>query len=243
MAQTTSLLDTLKTVLKSNSITYRDVARHLALSEASIKRMFAEQSFSLQRLDQICQLVDMEISDLVKHMEFAQQQLNELTEAQEQELVSDVRLLLVAFLVVNGWKFEDIAKWYNLPETDIIHYLVKLDRLNLISLMPNNRIRLRISPKFAWHRNGPIQKFFTEHLQEDFLNSDFDSKYETFLFPTGMLSRASCKQFNRRISQLVQDFHIMNEQDRQLPLKDRFGYSLFLAFRPWRPDVFEKLRL
>ena len=242
MAQTTPLIATLKSILKSRGMTYRHVAEGLDLSEASIKRLFAEQNFSLQRLDQICQLVDMEISDLVKNMEANQQQLSELTDDQEQELTADIKLLLVAFIVINGWKFEDITTWYNLSETETILYLAKLDRIKLIDLLPNNRIRLRISPKFAWRRNGPIQKFFTEHLQEDFLKSRFDSKEETFQFPSGMLSKASCEQFNRRIKQLIQDFHTLNEQDRSLPLSERFGYSLFMAFRPWRPDVFEKMR-
>lgn len=242
MAQTTHLITTLKSILKSRGITYRHIAERLGLSEASIKRLFAEQNFSLQRLDQICQLVDMEISDLVKHMEVDQQQLVELTDKQERELVADIKLLLVAFVVINGWKFEDIISLYDLSETETIRYLAKLDRIELIDLLPNNRIKLRISPKFSWRRNGPIQTFFTEHLQEDFLKSRFDNQEETFQFPSGMLSKASCEQFNRRIKQLVQDFHTLNQQDRCLPLTERFGYSLFLAFRPWRPDVFEKLR-
>ncbi len=242
MAQTTQLIGTLKATLKSRGLTYRDVARALELSEASIKRLFADQSFSLQRLDQICQYLEIEISDLVKQMEANQQQLTELTADQEQELAADVKLLLVAFLVVNGWQFEDIITWYQLSEAETIRYLARLDRLKVIDLLPKNRIRLRISPKFAWRTNGPIQGFFTEHLQEDFLKSRFASKEETFRFPSGMLSKASCEQFNRRIKQLVQEFHALNEQDRTLPLTERFGYSLFLAFRPWRPDVFEKMR-
>jgi len=242
MAQTTPLIVTLKSLLKSRGMTYRHVGQEIGLSEASIKRLFAEQNFSLQRLDQICQLMEIEISDLVKQMELSQQQLSELSEEQEVELAADIKLLLVAFVVINGWKFEDILTWYDLSETEIIRYLARLDRLKMIELLPDNRIRLRISPKFAWRSNGPIQRFFTEHLQEDFLKSRFDSKDEAFKFPSGMLSKASCEQFNRRIKQLVQDFHLLNEQDRSLPLTERFGYSLFLAFRPWRPDVFEKMR-
>ena len=149
MAQTTAIIQSLKMALKANGLTYRQVASQLALSEASVKRLFAEQSFSLQRLEQICQLVGMEISDLIKQMEAQQQQLSELTEEQEQQLVADIKLLLVAYVVINGLKFEDILEWYELSETETIQYLAKLDRIKLIDLLPNNRIRLRISPKFA----------------------------------------------------------------------------------------------
>jgi len=242
MAQTNLLIVTLKSLLKRRGITYREVGQRLSLSEASIKRLFADHNFSLNRLDQICQLLDIEISDLVKQMELNQQQLIEFSEQQELELVADVKLLLVAFVILNGWKFEDIITLYDLSESTTIRYLARLDRLKMIELQPNNRIRLLISPKFAWRPNGPIQRFFTAHLQDDFLASRFDKTDETFQFPSGMLSKSSCEHFNQRIKKLVQDFHLLNEQDRGLPLTERFGYSLFLAFRPWRPDVFEKMR-
>jgi transcriptional regulator with XRE-family HTH domain len=242
MAQSQSLIQSLKKALKAHGLVYRDVAEGLGLSEASVKRLFAEQNFSLQRLEQICQLLGMEISDLVRQMESQEQRLSELSEEQELELVKDTRLLLVAYLVVNGHKYGEIMELYDLSETETIRYLAKLDRLKIIDLLPNNRIRLRISPKFAWRRNGPIQRFFTEHLQEDFLKSRFDHKSELFQFPSGMLSLASRDLFRRRIVQLVQEFHALVEQDRDLPLKERFVYSLLLAFRPWKPDAFEEFR-
>lgn len=241
MAQTTPIIQTLKSVLKSRGLTYRDVSRALDLSEASIKRLFAEYNFSLQRLDQICDFLNIEISDLVKEMESNQQRLTELTEQQENELVADPKLLLVAFLVINGWKFEEIISRYNLTDTETIQKLARLDHIKLIDLLPGNRFHLRITSNFSWRRNGPIQVFFTKHLQEDFLKSRFDKEEEAFQFPSGMLSKASCDNFNRRIRQLIQDFYTLNEHDRPLPLTEKFGYSLFLAFRPWRPDVFERL--
>ncbi|MCW8928768.1 MAG: helix-turn-helix transcriptional regulator [Gammaproteobacteria bacterium] len=242
MSQTSSIVETLKLLLKSRGMTYRDIAQGLDLSEASIKRLFAEQNFSLQRLDQICQIIGIEISDLIKTMESQQYQLKELTVKQEEELVADTQLLLVVFVVLNGWAYEDILQWYELSESDTIRCLARLDRLKIIDLLPNNRIRLRVAANFSWRRNGPIQKFFTRNLQEDFLKSRFDKKEETLQFPSGLLSRASCDLFNRRIKQLIQEFHTLNEQDRSLPLSERVGYSLLLAFRPWRPYIFEKMR-
>jgi len=242
MAQTSPIIETLKSLLKSHSMTYKDVAQGLELSEASVKRLFAEQTISLQRLDQICQLIGIEISDLIKAMESQQYQLKELTQEQEEELVAEVKLLLVAFVVINGWTFEEILQWYELSETETVRYLVRLDRLKMIDLLPNNRIRLKIAANFSWRRNGPIQKFFSQHLQAEFLKNRFDKQEETLQFPSGLLSRASCDLFNRRIKQLIQEFHTLNEQDRSLPLSERVGYSLLLAFRPWRPSIFEQIR-
>ena len=242
MPQSQGLIATLKKNLRAQGLTYRDVASALGLSEASIKRLFAAQSFSLRRLEQVCQLAGMEISDLVKQMESSRQELDELTEAQEQEVVSDIRLLLVAFLVVNGWSFEEILRYYQISETEGIHYLARLDRLKLIDLLPNNRIKLRISAHFAWRRNGPIQQFFTANLQKDFLKSRFDEQNESFQFLSGMFTKACADQVRQRLQQLALEFHQYNQQDRYKAIEERNGYSLLLAFRPWRPDVFKKLR-
>jgi DNA-binding Xre family transcriptional regulator len=65
MGQTRELIGTLKAALKSQGKTYADVARELGLAEASVKRIFSQQSFSLDRLDRVCHMLGMEISDLV----------------------------------------------------------------------------------------------------------------------------------------------------------------------------------
>ena len=105
MAETAQLIDTLKKALRAHGMTYADVAVHLALSEASVKRLFSEKSFSLQRLDQTCQLIGLEISDLVQQMkeEAARSRLSALTEEQEREIAGDIELLLTTVCVLNCW--------------------------------------------------------------------------------------------------------------------------------------------
>lgn len=242
MAQSQALIQTLKKALKAQGLTYAQVAAGLDLSEASVKRLFAQGNFSLERLDQICRLAGMEITDLVRLMESERNHLSELSPAQEQELVSDIKLLLVAFLVVNGWRYEDILSEYSLQETEVIRYLARLDRLKIIDLLPGNRIKLRISPQFTWRKNGPIQQFFTAHLQEDFLKSRFDEQGECFMFVAGMLAQISADTLIKRLQQLAGEFNNLKQQDSTLPTGQRKGYSLFLAIRPWRPDVFDRLR-
>ena len=63
MSQIAPLYDTLKQQLKASSLTYRDIATALSLSEANIKRLFASRSFSLERLEQICALLGITLAD------------------------------------------------------------------------------------------------------------------------------------------------------------------------------------
>ena len=199
-------------------------------------------SSDLARLDQVCRLMGMEISELVEMMEHARGRISELTERQEEELVSDSKLLLAAFLVVNGLTFGEILEYYTLSESELIRCLARLDRLRLIELLPKNRIKLLISANFAWRRNGPIQKFFTAHMREEFFKSRFDADGEAFLFFSGMLSRSSNEVLLKKLEQLATEFDDLNRHDKRLPVTQRFGYSMVLAMRPWRPAVFERLQ-
>jgi DNA-binding Xre family transcriptional regulator len=66
MHQTSQLVSALKKFLRAKGVTYRDVATALELSEASVKRIFANKSFSLLRLDQICQFLEISIYELTR---------------------------------------------------------------------------------------------------------------------------------------------------------------------------------
>ncbi|WP_156497928.1 helix-turn-helix transcriptional regulator, partial [Oleiphilus sp. HI0043] len=107
MSQSAALVKALKKCLKINDVKYADVADALNLSEASVKRLFSEESFSLKRLDQICEFLGIEISDLVE-MVRQSDQIRSLTIEQEKEIIDDLPLLIVANSALNRWSFEDI---------------------------------------------------------------------------------------------------------------------------------------
>lgn len=241
MAQTTALIDALKLVLREQGITYADVAQRLGLSLPSVKRLFADKQFSVSRLDQVCELAGIEISDLVRRMQ-AEKEIHQLQWEQEQELVSDPKLLITAVSALNRWSFRDILATYKMTEPELIQRLARLDRMRLIELMPGNRIRPLASTDFQWHKGGPIQRFFEAQVQSDFFRSTFERPGEVRLFVTGMLSRQANAQMQQKLQRLAQDFRNLHQEDQVLPLADRFGTSLVLAMRPWELEVFRKYR-
>lgn len=243
MAQTSQLIATLKQALKAGGYTYADVAHHLNLSEASVKRLFSEHSFSLHRLDQICQLLKLEISDLVQQMTDQQRTpISGLSLEQEREIAADTKLLLVSVCVLNHWTLRQMLDYFHLSEPECIGYLARLDRLQLIELLPGNRIRLRIAPNFAWQENGPIQRFFQQKLGQEFFNSRFDKAEEKLLVANAMLSKSTNELFQRRLEQLVREFDALAADDRTLPFDQRHGCTLVLGLRPWRFGLFDALR-
>jgi len=243
MSQKNELIFELKSRLKANGFTYSDVAKRLGMSEANIKRMFSEKRFNLGVFDEICQIIGLEISDLAKKVERDSQSLEHLSAEQERKLVSDTKLLLITFLVINGLNFDEIQQHYPFTKPESISLLTRLDRLKLIELLPNNRIKLLISPNFAWRDNGPIQKFFTHYLQKDFLNHSFDQEGEALYFFSGIITPASRRVLISKIKQIAAEFNQCNHAETIIPFDDRQVTSMIMAIRAWKPKVFEEYRV
>jgi transcriptional regulator with XRE-family HTH domain len=241
MAQADALIDALKQALRSHGLTYAEVARQLGMSEANVKRMFATRRFTLDRLEAICRLMQLELTDLFEVYEASRRRISRLSEEQEQELVSDAKLLLVAVSVRNRLSFDDIIRNYRISKTECIRCLARLDKLKIIDLLPNNRIKLRIDDDFRWLPNGPIDRFFEAQIKTQFLKSRFTGELEQRLFLFGLLGDASVQVLLKKLQLLSNDFAELHRQDAQLPLEKRHNIGCMLALRPWEVDVFKPL--
>ncbi len=241
MARSVRLLAVLKQQLKLQGITYKKLAGELGLTESAIKQMFAADNMSLKRMDAICEILKLDISDLVLISEEQENKIELLTVEQEAILIGDERLLLVAYCVVNHWTFEDIITRYQLSDTDCIQQLVKLDKMNLIELLPGNRIKALIAPNFAWQPNGPIEHFFRTEVQGAFFDNSFDEEGCLRLVKNGDISMAARKQLVDRLKVIGQAFDDTNREERKLQPEDRKGTTMVLAIRNWQFQAFVEL--
>src|SRR5512134_45791 len=241
MARTSSLVEALKRELKARSITYAQVARAIGMSEASVKRMFSQESFTLKRFDEVCQFAKVEIGDLARAAESKEREISQLTLEQEREIVGNRKLFLVAVCALNHFTFEQIFETYDLTEAELVRRPARLDKLKFIELAPGNRIRLLVSRTFSWLPDGPIQQFFKSQAQHAFFRSRFDREGELMLFVNSMLSRGSAAAMIERLKQVANECSRLHEDDVHLPLDRRFGHSLLVAIRPWNIQAFRDL--
>ena len=242
MPQTKLIIDTLKQELRKQGVTYKQVAHTLKLSEASVKRLFSEKSFSLSRLEQVCGVLNLEIADLVHQMEKNIDLTTQLSMDQERELVADIKLLLMAHFLMSKLAFLDIIRIYDISETEGIQLLAKLDRMKIIELQPGNRVKLMISKNFELIPNGPIQRFYEQKVQSEFFNSTFGGHGEYRVFVSGMFSRPANAELIKKIKHLAYDANELKSESDSLPLDEKFGCSLIMAVRPWEVKLFDQLR-
>ena len=241
MATSARIIDALKRQLKLRGLTYKALAKSLGLSESAVKHMFSTGNFSLRRLDELCAILEIDIGDLVTISESLDPRIEQLSAEHEKEMVSDARLLLIAYCLLNHWTFDEIIGRYDISPEDGLKYLRRLDRMKVIELQPGDRVRLLIANNFGWRKNGAIEKFFRNRVQTEFFSHDFADDASIRIVKSGMLSRKSQMQLIEKMKATGEHFDDLNWDERRMPAADRHGTTMVLAIRHWFFPAFREL--
>lgn len=242
MSLSVDLVDALKRCLRAQDMSYRELAARLGLSEAAVKRMFSLRAISLKRMEAICEVLDLGLSELAAEADRGRRELSELSESQERALVAEPQLLLALFLVLGRWRLDDVQVRFRFSEVEWIRLLARLDRLGIIQLLPGNRGRPLTSRNFRWRRNGPMEAFFREQLLQDYFADPFDGEQDALYLLTGSLSLEGVRTLQERLNELARDFDALLLRDATLPAAERVGVGLVLAQKPWVLRSFHQWR-
>jgi len=236
MAEQSLIVAELKHALRERGLTYSAVAKKLSLSIASVKRLFSAGDLSLKRVDQICELLETGLSEILARAR-NRPAANQLTLAQEQEIVSDPKLLLVTWLVINRAPLEDIVRSYKFSEREVLRFFYRLDQLKVIELQPGNRVRVLVSRHFSWRAGGPVQSYIHQKLLREFIGGHFVGPREEFFFHGGEVSAAAQNELQAALRNTSRQCAEIIEHDRG-PREDRHGVAFVLALRPWKYSGF-----
>lgn len=243
MGESAQIVSALKRSLKARGMTYRDLARGLELSEASVKRIFAEETFTLERLEQVCTVLGLSIVEIVGMAVPATTSTGQqLTLAQEEALASDPQALAAFHLLLNGRAAHAIATELHLTERDLRRLLVQLDAARLIELQPKLKVRLRTSNVVLWRSDGPVRRLYEQQVKTEFLRADFNGRHEIINFGSAELSSASARVLARKVEALARDFADLAALDASLPHEEKRSIGLLLALRPWVFSMYDGLR-
>jgi len=241
MNDSRKLVEALKRVVRMRGMTYATLAARARLSEATVKRLFSRGTFTLARLEQFCALLDIDFQELARLAAGGGDDTREMTLAQESALAADERLLALFYLVYSGWRFDDIVGHYRLSVPQCTTLLLKLDRLGLIELMPENRIRLRVPRGTRLRPDGPLRRAHGSKLIDDFLAPQFDKVGGFFAFEFRELSRASIDVMKRKLARLAAEFQELALLDGNLKAAEREPVGIALGVRRW--SLVEAVRL
>ena len=195
---------------------------------------------SLSRLDTICQVIGTDIYQLTEKARESRHHILELSYEKERELISDEKLLMIAVHLIYGWSYDLIREKYHVDIHEGQQYLTRLDSMRIIELLPENKVRVILSPNFQWIKDGPIQQFFESQVQSEFFTSHFTRQGELRLVVNGWMSMHSIEAFHENIHRLGKEFELHKQNDKTVPIEDKRGTTMVIAIRPWTLKVFEK---
>ncbi len=172
------LKDVIKSVLKKNKHTYSDLAEYLDCSEPTIKRVLGHEELSLSRLLQICDFLNLSLSDLEVFMKKEEPPPAELSERQQIFLVENKNYFAFLFELYQDLTPDQIASKYQLTPKSLQKYLINLEKQELIKVTSKNKVR-PFYKSFPHLGKGPLgvayykafienaSHFFIQHISDE----------------------------------------------------------------------------
>lgn len=243
MSQVDQFLGALKRALKAKNIVYRDLAESLQLSESSIKRILADKSISLERIEEICRACDISFSEVCRNANFEEEVINHtLSKDQEKVLAENPRLLNFYILLNDGLTPAKIEKDYEISSIETKKHLLQLDKMNLIELHPRDRVKLKSKTgTLRFRRDGAVGKALFAQTKSSYLNYDFDGELDYIRFSINGFSKDSLMKFKKKFDKLVaeiQEESRLGEHDE----KNNQDIGVLLAYRPWKYSALDAIK-
>ena len=232
MEETRQLTAALKRCLKSRGLTYAQLARRINLSEASVKRTFAQHRFTLRRLEQVCAAAGMSIAELARLLERGRQHPTSLSFEQEAALARDPQLLAYFYLLLNGSSEGRIRRDYEFSERALQQLRARLIELQLAEDTSRRGLRLRVGRQIVWRRDGPVRSAYERQVKREFLDNEFAGRRDYLGWQPAELTDASIEVLRRKLHQLYNDYLELADLDAG-SAQPRHSTAMLLAFRPW----------
>lgn len=230
--QSRMLKNVLKQQIRLRGLRYKDVADQLGVSEITVKRYLNTGRLSLEVAEDIATCIGLSLIELaeIAKAEGAPDALD-LELQQEAALASDYALALMRLMLYSGMTVLEIMSEYEVDEPTIVSLLTRLDRLKFIELLPGNRVRIPGSRYVEWKPGGPIRRTIEHDIRSHFVKMDFANTEEFFGYETVRLSRASIKQLEEHMRQLVRQVRILQHVDQSVSGSEKHWHTVLVAQR------------
>lgn len=242
MLERERLLAALKQLLKERGWRYADLAAAVGVSEPTIKRILSTGRMDLDRLERICEALEIDFFELARAASATRESRRLLTLRQEQALADAPRLMMVFHLLCQGWRSEAIAADYAMAPAELLQLLARLDGVGLIELLPGDRVRLRAARDFSWRDDGPVRARYLGAASREFMQDAFAAQEALLALEVRELGDASIAALRRKLERLVVEFREAADADVSLPRERRRSVGMLAAMRPWVFSIADSLR-
>ncbi|WP_311269548.1 helix-turn-helix transcriptional regulator [Sphingobium sp. WCS2017Hpa-17] len=228
------ILALLKDCYRDKRIRYRDIASQLDVSEPTVKRYLGGRGLTLDMLERLCAVAGLRLSDLHDMLASEQARTNgRLSLRQEYGLTHNLFAAFIFYLLRSGWKVPAIMSEFELTEARMFLLLRVLEKLELIDILPHNRVRLTVGGSPDWLPDGPVRRSFDGSMRAIFESADYHSPATIWELETIKLNRAMLGRLRAMIDGFAREVREMGE----VGSRDESAqwYSILCTARPVDP--------
>jgi transcriptional regulator with XRE-family HTH domain len=137
--------------MKRKGMTFAKLAEALDMSVSGLKKVFQKEDISLERFKHICQVLDLDPSDLVKKDLRSGIKVKTLSHEIDKYLSKEKRAFHLFWnLVIEKLDLEEARKWLQMSQPESYRYLTRLDRFGLIRWNKEDEISVPESAPFLF---------------------------------------------------------------------------------------------
>lgn len=233
MSQQKQVIEVLKKLMKTKGILYKDLAQELHLSLPSVKRIFSEEEMSLSRLEKICDVLNVQMTDVFHLIDARKEDVpHELTLSQEEFLAKKPQRLAYLELLLSGMRPQQIEKKYNLTSSYTDKVLSELDKWELITWLPGNKVKCRTARMIKLLPDGPLRKLIQETGIKEFLNTSFNEDGQHQDFVTFEASPQTLHKMNSQLKKILRGTMKEGRLESEAGI-ETISIGAFIASRPW----------
>jgi transcriptional regulator with XRE-family HTH domain len=240
----------LQKLLKKHKLSYRDIAQCWKLSESSVKRIMTTGDFSLERLLQLADLIGIQMSELMQTIEGPPTFL--VMSATQDELLSNQPDLLYLYIrFTAGDDIDHFSKTQQIPIQTCWQMAYALDKVGLIEIHKDNRIKIGSKGPYYFKPDGQILKNHSPHffktlfyhfMNENKMRSPLDKTSDYYARPFELyMTDESYKKFIEDAHRLFMKYRDFSKNDNNIEKFNRLrcvsGALLIDQFDAWRAVV------
>ena len=226
-----SILAELRLELKARGLRVSRLAEELKVAEPTVWRWLRGDGLTLDRLDEICAIAELDPRDLVSRAGDDQQEI--FTLAQERVLAADRGLALVFFAILHGAQRRQLEDEFGLPAERLDSHLERLERLGLIEAPRRGKIRSKMDRLVRWRRGGPLSIAFQRTVKPLFMSMDFGSPDALYVSDIVLMSETGRARVHALFEALRGDIHVIGEQEQAAQLAGRDWSGVLMMIRPF----------
>lgn len=149
----------IKQRMKLQKMTYARLSFLMKVPESTLKKWFLAQDGSLNNLSRICSLLGADLYEILLAAKSQEVRTFAMSASQQEHFLKDETAFEIYWLLVyERLSVSEIEQKLNLSSQEVLKRLLKLDRLKLIQLNPDEKI---LNPKLQpvrWSPEGPFMK-------------------------------------------------------------------------------------